>query len=702
MPQTLSSRATTSSALTASQTGVSWIIGGGIASALYLILFSSGENHAYAEEEQAEENEEEQYRKQLAAIEQVLESVMKIAFGMTSMADMAEQLWQKISVRDASGIASMLNSNAQLDGAIVQLLAMLESGRDRRELCKPLAVAYILRGQFEQAMPFLIEANWDNPRDADLYLHRGHIHMRQSSYADAFEAFEKALLLNPELEIAKGPRNEMMKKMALTETSELYWHIQGVVRYDLGMYLESYKCYNKALEINPKYADSWYNAMVVKHLLDQKALYERHHLEPIPTKLLPIVSTYEYATMAEAVYTSSAYAFPPKDWNLLMTSSDFLDHNGSLSRDGFYGAVYVNHTKKQVVLALQGTKSTQDLISCAHLAFNAIDRQWICAKVFGEKVHEKIREDASLKDYRISFTGHSLGAAQAELLAFLHGETAVTFESPGIRTLLNSISQFFPDKPIDDPSSFRITGYMPQPNLINTGKEHVGSLIRIYPPLPKQIRGTDNAQVILENMEAFRRLNEIISVPGLDKLVASPFGTEVIKLLGETELIVLETLHWHSMSRICQVFRHEYETGIPIKQRVITKWPTLDRYYLYWRVAKDCFGEPDEAVVSELNREALRFSNYEVQDRPLGQIPLNEFTKREQSFLREYRRNPALFARSCTELDKRILAKYIIDSGSVEPNVGLSPEHFKEYIRWKAEQSKSVLENIVLSISSLF
>lgn len=685
----------------ASHPGVSWFLGG-IASTFGFLFVTGGERHAYAEEELKEENEDEKYRKQLAAIQQVLESVMRSGIGTASIPDMAELIWQKIAVRDASGIASMLNVNSQLDDVIRQLTNMLECGRDRRELCKPLAIAYILRGQYEQAMPFLIEANWENPRDAELYLHQGHIHLRQSNYMDAFESFEKAILLNHGMEVAVGPRNEAMKKMAITEASELYWHIQGVVRYDLGMYQESYECYRKALEINPKYADSWYNAMVVKHLLEQQALYEEQDLEPIPAKLLPIVTTYEYATMAEAVYTTTAYAFQPRDWNLWLTSEDFLDHNGNLSRDGFYGAVYVNHNKKQIVLALQGTKATQDLVSCAHLALNAIDRQWVCAKVFGEKVHQKIREDPLLKDYRVSFTGHSLGAAQAELLAFLHDETAVTFESPGIRTLMNSISKFFPDKSIDDPSAFHVTGFMPQPNLINTAKEHVGNLVRIYPPLPKQIRSTDNAQVILENMEAFKRLNEIISVPGLDKLVSSPFGTELIKLLGETELIILETLHWHSMSRICQVFRHEYETGIPVKQRTIKKWPTLDRYYLYWRVAKDCLGEPDEAPVSELNREALRFANYEVQDRHINRIPLSDFSKREQHFLLEYRRAPGVFAEQCTELDKRVLGKYVIKDGYVETNVGLSPEHFKDYVKWKTEQVKSLAENVLLTFSALF
>lgn len=345
---------------------------------------------------------------------------MQSGLTTTTLPDLASQLWIKISAMDASGLVRLFGSTTQLNKAIASLLRMLEEGRERRELCKPLAVAYILRGQYEQAMPFLMEAGWECPTDPELHLHQGHIYMRESNYSMAYEHFEKALLLNPKLLAAEGPRNDMFKKLTLNPNTALYWHVQGVIRFDLGMYEESVQCYARALDIDPTFQDSWYNSRVVQHILDQKQLYDEEEIDTIPARVLPIVTSYEYATLAEAAYAVSAKAVPPKEWKLWLTSGDFLDGDGSLSRDGFFGATYVNHEKKQIVLALQGSKATNDIVSCIHLVFNTVDRQWVCAKLFGEKIHKMIAADPKLRTYRVSFTGHSLGAAQAEYLSVRH------------------------------------------------------------------------------------------------------------------------------------------------------------------------------------------------------------------------------------------------------------------------------------------
>lgn len=390
----------------------------GLASGLGLLLYWTVFGVVYAQDSEEKDKENDDYKKELESIQQLLESLMQSGLTSSTLPDVASQLWSKIAARDAAGLAIMFGSTSQLKEALAKLLRMLEEGRERRELCKPLAVAYILRGQYEQAMPFLIEASWEYPSDPELHLHQGQIYMREGNYSMAYEHFEKALLLNPTLVAAREPRNEMMKKLSLTATSALYWHVQGVIRYDLGLYKESKACYEKALDIDPTYQDSWYNSRVALHILEQQEQYREEEIDPIPARMLPIVTTYEYATLAEAAYAVSAKAVPPKDWKLWLTSGDFMDRDGqSLSRDGFFGAAYVNHEKRQIVLSLQGSKATNDIVSCIHLVFNSVDRQWVCAKVFGEKVHERIANDPQLKNYRVSLTGHSLGAAQAEYLS---------------------------------------------------------------------------------------------------------------------------------------------------------------------------------------------------------------------------------------------------------------------------------------------
>lgn len=281
----------------------------------------------------------------------------------------------------------------------------------------------------------------------------------------------------------------------------------------------------------------------------------------------------------------------------------------------------------------------------------------------------------------------------------LFNEPAVTFESPGIHGILGILT---PNTSPGDVDNYKITSYMPRPNIINTAKKHVGKLIRIYPPLPpKQIRA-EGSNVLLESLSALRKITDVVSVGGIDRVVGSPFGIEVIKLLGETELMILETAHWHSMERICQAFRHEYETGIPIKQRTIVQWPQTENFYLFWRVAREARGEPDEMELSDLNNESLKFAHYEVHDRQMNRVPMSEFTRSEQRFLREYRRNPAVFAGQCSDLDNRVLSRYVVHYGHVDINVGLSPEHFRDYIKWKASELAYETEHSALSFTPLF
>lgn len=86
----------------------------------------------------------------------------------------------------------------------------------------------------------------------------------------------------------------------------------------------------------------------------------------------------------------------------------------------------------------------------------------------------------------------------------------------------------------------------------------------------------------------------------------------------------------------------------------------------------------------------------------MNEIPLTEFSRSEQRFLREYNRNPGAFAMHCTDLDRKILGHYVIRYNHIETNVGLSPEHFRDYVRWKAAHVKSATESSTLSFSPLF
>ncbi len=97
-----------------------------------------------------------------------------------------------------------------------------------------------------------------------------------------------------------------------------------------------------------------------------------------------------------------------------------------------------------------------------------------------------LRED--YEGYKVSFTGHSLGAFLAELSVFycklqgFNNVNAVTFESPGSKESLEKLQSNLQDHAIDL-NNLDIISYVTYPNLINTYNHHVGTMYTITPNL---------------------------------------------------------------------------------------------------------------------------------------------------------------------------------------------------------------------------
>ena len=194
-----------------------------------------------------------------------------------------------------------------------------------------------------------------------------------------------------------------------------------------------------------------------------------------------------------------------------------------------------------------------------------------------------------VQGYAVTFTGHSLGAAEAEYAAYKSRSRAVTFESPGSLEIIQTLER----NPLLDPRSVDAVTYLSRPNLINTAKSHVGTVLRcecplvqrrknetdcffafrIYPPLPAHLFKAENAALVEKVIEGVKKLLGFLFIPGFEGLETRIAG-DILQLAAETEVLLLETAHWHSMPRIAQAFRHQYETGIPIQCREVVKWPT--------------------------------------------------------------------------------------------------------------------------------
>jgi hypothetical protein len=100
---------------------------------------------------------------------------------------------------------------------------------------------------------------------------------------------------------------------------------------------------------------------------------------------------------------------------------------------------------------------------------------------------DQVRETANqlgISNPEYSLTGHSLGAALAEILGAVYKIPATTFESPGTRPMIQDLidSGVLPADALAYADAHTVT-YNAAPNAINTCNEHVGVINRVYPPI---------------------------------------------------------------------------------------------------------------------------------------------------------------------------------------------------------------------------
>ncbi len=113
--------------------------------------------------------------------------------------------------------------------------------------------------------------------------------------------------------------------------------------------------------------------------------------------------------------------------------------------------------------------------------------------------------DASLKDKNtkcLTFTGHSLGAALAEVLAGKYKSSSVGFENPGAANYMK----------IHNIPSGNVTAYQASPNLVNTLDTSAGSTIyRVFPPytsLPVAFRLIE--RLIMFTIKKLGNVNDVV------------------------------------------------------------------------------------------------------------------------------------------------------------------------------------------------
>ena len=197
---------------------------------------------------------------------------------------------------------------------------------------------------------------------------------------------------------------------------------------------------------------------------------------------LDSLKPYDLAVLSLKVYADPADSGValPNGWQSSVSSDD-----AGVSKKGYFARIYIKDDT--AIIAQRGTENKgDDFFSDAQLFFDEVSQQFSPAKDFFDYATSYLCNTTSVS--YIAFSGHSLGAALAELSSAKFKFSAITFESPGTREILKAHSADFPSDAISYVDSNVIT-YNAAPNLVNTMAEHVGSINRVYPSVDSMLIG---------------------------------------------------------------------------------------------------------------------------------------------------------------------------------------------------------------------
>jgi hypothetical protein len=207
----------------------------------------------------------------------------------------------------------------------------------------------------------------------------------------------------------------------------------------------------------------------------------------------------------------------PKGYELFLMT----DHVQDSKEASFRCAAFVNHLTKEIVFATAGSRfglhqeGVHDLMDDALLVAQGKPRKMNPAQILNDMTLDSLGEVA--KDYNFHYTGHSLGAAMAEMQAadmdiqltkrgFKRPEdreqiTAVTFENPGTKSILEKMYEDA-GLPKESVGKLNFCEFQNRGNIINSLNEQAGRTYLIVPNSQTE-RNPTMIQMIFEVIEKY-------------------------------------------------------------------------------------------------------------------------------------------------------------------------------------------------------
>ena len=288
------------------------------------------------------------------------------------------------------------------------------------------------------------------------------------------------------------------------------------------------------------------------------------HTDEVIRKSHPDWKSFKGKAAQGVVFTNFAYKQTDEEMQAMAESMPegyelFLmtDHVEDNKEASFRCVAFVNQKTKEIVFATAGTrpgldqKGVDDLYDDVLLIAQEKPRKMNPAQILNDMILDSLGDAA--KDYKFHYTGHSLGAAMAEMQAAdmdikltqkgLKQEenreqiTAVTFENPGTKAILEKMYEDA-GLPKENVEKLNLCEFNNRNNIINSLNEQAGRTYTIVPHSQK--RNPSMAQMVFEVVAKY--VAELSPMLGKALSLLAPGGVD-ISLVGD-----------HSLSNFDEVF----------------------------------------------------------------------------------------------------------------------------------------------------